>query len=210
VFTGLIESIGTVADILPSARARRFRIEAIDLLNDLKSDDSVAVNGVCLTVEKPTKTGFEAAAVDETLRRTTLGELKRGDRIHLERAMRLSDRLGGHMVQGHVDELGVVRGLESHGESKLLTIGLSSLAMRYVVEKGSIAVDGVSLTVASMGPRECRMALVPHTLSRTLLGNLKPGRKVNIETDMIARYLERLRNTTPGIEPKNLEWLEYA
>jgi riboflavin synthase len=210
MFTGLIETIGTIAEVVPLSKAKRFRIEPKDLLDDLKPDDSISVNGVCLTVEKLTGSGFESAAVDETLRRTTLGGLRRGDRVHLERAVRLSDRLGGHLVQGHVDEIGVVRSLESGGESRLLTIGLSRQAMWYVVEKGSISVDGVSLTVASMGPRECRLALIPHTLNRTLLGGLRPGRKVNIETDMIARYVERLMNTAPVMRPENPDHIEYA
>jgi len=192
MFTGLIETVGRVKRIVPGKGATRLTI-ASDLPSAaLRDGESVAVDGVCLTVARRSGTGFDADAVAETLSRTTLGRLRAGDLVHLERALALGERLGGHLVQGHVDAVGTVLSLSRSGDDVRLTVGLPASLRRFVVEKGSIAVHGVSLTVAAMRPRGFAVALIPATLAGTKLGRLKPGDGVNLEVDVIARYLEAL------------------
>jgi riboflavin synthase len=183
MFTGLVQSTGTVA----SFEGGRLRVEAP--LEDLSEGDSVAVNGVCLTAAAVDGEGFAADVVEETLRRSSLGSLSTGDLVNLELPLRPSDRLGGHIVQGHVDGLGTV---ESLGEDGTLRVSAPAELLRYVVEKGSIAIDGVSLTVAEVDGDGFAVALIPETLERTTLGAAGPGAPVNLEVDVVAKYVEKL------------------
>jgi riboflavin synthase len=207
MFTGIVEGTGTVAALAAAdASGARLEVEAPFLAGDLRPGESVAVNGCCLTVARATAAGFAADLVAETLRRTALGGLAVGDLVNLERPMVLGGRLGGHLVQGHVD--GVARvldrtatGPEGSGEpqggapvgrGQEVRIELPPGLGRYVVEKGSVAVDGVSLTVAGVGPGWFAVALVPHTLEVTTLGRRRPGDPVQLEVDVVAKYVERL------------------
>jgi riboflavin synthase len=194
MFTGIVEGTGTVAALAVAAGGggARLEVEAPFLAGDLRPGESVAVNGCCLTVAEPTPGGFAADLVAETLRRTALGGLAAGAAVNLERPMALGGRLGGHLVQGHVD--GVARVLERTpvGDGEEVRVELPPGLERYVVEKGSIAVDGVSLTVAGVGPGWFAVALVPHTLEVTTLGRRRPGDPVQLEVDVIAKYVERL------------------
>jgi riboflavin synthase len=183
MFTGLVQATGTVVAI----GGGRLRVEAPGL--DLREGDSVAVSGVCLTATEVAGHGFAADVVEETLSRSSLGALADGDSVNLELPLRPSDRLGGHIVQGHVDGVGAV---ESLGDDGALRVTASSELLRYVVEKGSIAVDGVSLTVAEVDDDGFSVALIPETLERTTLGRAEPGRPVNIEVDVMAKYVEKL------------------
>ena len=194
MFTGIVEGTGTVAAlaVADGGGGARLEVEAPFLAGDLRLGESVAVNGCCLTVAEPTPGGFAADLVAETLRRTALGGLAAGDAVNLERPLALGGRLGGHLVQGHVD--GVARVLERKpvGEGEEVRVELPPDLERYVVEKGSIAVDGVSLTVAGVGPGWFAVALVPHTLEVTTLGRRRPGDPVQLEVDVVAKYVERL------------------
>jgi riboflavin synthase len=192
MFTGIVEHLGHVAGIEPRGDGRRLRIGCGALLEDAALGESVSVSGCCLTVIERWPGGFSAEAVPETLSRTTLGELKGGDAVNLERPMRLSDRLGGHLVQGHVDGVGKVTGVAQEGGGRRVTVSIPAELRRYVAEKGSIAVDGVSLTVARIVPEGCEIAYIPHTLAVTLAGGYRSGTRVNLEVDVIARYLARL------------------
>jgi riboflavin synthase len=184
MFTGLVQATGRVATIDDG----RIRVEADPQL-ELREGDSIAVSGVCLTATEVNGVSFAADVVPETLRRSSLGSLGQGDRVNLELPLRASDRLGGHIVQGHVDAVGTV---ESLGDDGVLRITASPDALRYVVEKGSIALDGVSLTVAEVDDDGFAVALIPETLERTTLAGLEPGSAVNVEVDVLAKYVEKL------------------
>jgi riboflavin synthase len=206
MFTGIVEGTGTVAALAAAAdgSGARLEVEAPFLAGDLRLGESVAVNGCCLTVAEATGDGFAADLVAETLRRTALGGLAAGDLVNLERPMTLGGRLGGHLVQGHVDGVARVLGGSEGARSAPpapeagaragyeLRIELPPELERYVVEKGSVAVDGVSLTVAGVGPGWFAVALVPHTLEVTTLGRRRPGDPVQLEVDVVAKYVERL------------------
>lgn len=192
MFTGLIEEGGRVAGIRPAEQGARLEVAAQCVLDGLEPGDSVAVNGACLTAVEIGPEGFAVDCVAETLRRTSLGGLAVGDRVNLERPMRLGDRLDGHLVQGHVDGVGTVRAATPEGESTVLEISAPAGLLRYIVEKGSIAVDGVSLTVAARRPDAFTVALIPHTMSVTTLGPQAVGRAVNLEVDVVAKYVESL------------------
>jgi riboflavin synthase len=191
MFTGLVQQLGT----LTSLDGGRLAVTAA-LAGDLSEGDSVAVNGACLTATSVTPGGFTADVMEETLRRTALGSLRAGDPVNLELPLRAADRLGGHFVQGHVDGVGTVAAVHDEGFSRLVEIEADPGLMRYVVEKGSIAVDGVSLTVASLGEGTFGVSLIPETLERTTLGRASPGDSVNLEVDVLAKYVERLVGAT--------------
>ena len=191
MFTGLVATGGRVAAL----RGGRLTIE-LDAPLDLASGDSIAVNGVCLTASEVRDRGFDADVMGETLRRTTLGELEAGDRVNLEPALRASDRLGGHIVQGHVDGTGVVESVGSEGFARVVRVEAGPELLRYVVEKGSIAVDGVSLTVAEVDDESFSAGLIPETLERTTFGAMAVGRRVNLEVDVLAKYVEKLVSHT--------------
>jgi riboflavin synthase len=192
MFTGLVEEAGRVAEVRRGEAGARLAIAASAVLEGLGVGDSVAVNGACLTAVEVTGEGFAVDAVAETLRRTALGGLAAGDRVNLERPMRLGDRLDGHLVQGHVDGVGTVRAARPEGESAVLEVAAPAALLRYVVEKGSIAVDGVSLTVAERLADAFTVALIPHTMAVTTLGPGAVGRTVNLEADVVAKYVEAL------------------
>jgi riboflavin synthase len=187
VFTGLVAGTGKVRAL----RDGRLEVET-PLAAELSAGDSIAVNGVCLTAMDPTADGFAADVMPETLRRSSLGPLAAGDEVNLELPLRASDRLGGHVVQGHVDGVGTVRETQADGFARVVTIGAAADLLRYVVEKGSIAVDGISLTVAALRPGGFSVAVIPYTLDHTNLRAARPGDRVNLEIDVIAKYVERL------------------
>jgi riboflavin synthase len=199
MFTGLVEDIGTVESVETSAEGARLRI-ATRLAAEIASGDSVAVNGVCLTATAVDGGGFEAEAMNRTLGVTALGGLDAGDRVNLERAMKASDRLGGHIVQGHGDGVGEVLATEDDGFARRLRVALGADLTRYVVEKGSIALNGVSLTVAALGDGWIEVSLIPETLGRTTLGEAAVGERLNVECDVVAKYVERLAAPFAGKE----------
>jgi riboflavin synthase len=175
----------------PRGRLLRLAIRSPGLASQVRSGDSVAVNGACLTISEEDAAQLLFDVVAETLARTSLGDLGRGSRVHLERALRAGDRLDGHIVQGHVDETGRVRELRREGADVRLFVDTSEDFAELLVEKGSVAVDGVSLTVVDVEPAGFDVALVPHTLEVTMLGELAPGRRVNLEADVLGKYVKR-------------------
>lgn len=192
MFTGLVEDLGRVAAVDATADGARITLQTA-LAPQIGLGDSVAVNGVCLTATTIDGDRFTADVMHESLRRSSLGELRAGDPVNLELALRADARLGGHIMQGHVDGLAHVAGVEDDGFAKVVTITPDDPALlRYVVEKGSIAVDGVSLTVARIDDEGFAVSLIPETLERTNLGVAAPGRPVNLEVDVLAKYVEKL------------------
>jgi len=191
VFTGLVQDLGTVAAVDATDDGVRLRLRT-SLAGDIGEGDSVAVNGVCLTATEVTADAFAADVMQESLRRSSLGGVDAGSQVNLELAMRASDRLGGHIVQGHVDGLGTVSGVREDGFSRVVTVDAPADVLRYVVEKGSIAVNGVSLTVSAIGDDWFEVSLIPETLERTTLGGAAAGTPVNLEVDVLAKYVEKL------------------
>jgi len=189
VFTGIIEEIGIVKGI----GRDRLAFEVVEALEGMREGDSIAVNGACLTVVSLEKRGFSANITAETLRRTNLGGLHRDDRVNLERALVLGGRLGGHLVLGHVDDTGEVMDIKGEEGGQVMRISAPAKLMPYIVDKGSIAVDGVSLTVAAFEAFSFSVSLAPYTMEKTTLGVRRPGDVVNLETDVIAKYIERLK-----------------
>lgn len=198
VFTGLIESVGRIQSIELDGGEATLVIEAPGICEGLAVGDSIAVSGPCLTAVKVTATTFHTVASAETLQRTTLGQRQAGDRVNLERALRASDRLGGHFVSGHVDGTGTLRRIIPEGESKRLTISMPPALRNYFVEKGSVAVDGISLTVASVDSDTFDVVIIPHTLQHTTLSEAVPGTTFNLEADMLAKYVERILMAREG------------
>jgi riboflavin synthase alpha subunit len=199
VFTGLVREVGRVAALDRDERGAWLRVEA-ELAGEVAAGDSVAVAGACLTVAERAGGAFEADAINQTLSLTTLGERRPGDRVNLEPALRAGDPLGGHLVQGHVDGVARVLGVVADGASRRLRVALPAELRRYVVPRGSIALDGVSLTVAGVVGDAVEVALIPETLERTTLGEAGEGYRLNVEVDLIARHLERLVQGFVGSE----------
>jgi riboflavin synthase len=197
MFTGLVADLGHVARVDRTADGVRLTVES-PLARELGEGDSVAVNGVCLTAVGICGDRFGADVMHETLRRSSLGDVDEGGRVNLELALRADARLGGHMVQGHVDGVGAVAGVREEGFARVVTIEAPPDLLRYVVEKGSIAVDGVSLTVAEVGDATFAVSLIPETLQRTNLGSAAPGTPVNLEVDILAKYVEKIVAHPPG------------
>jgi riboflavin synthase len=191
MFTGLIADLGSVAAVEQDDDGATLEI-ASGLARDLREGDSIAVNGVCLTATDVDGAGFRAQAMAETLRRSSLARLHAGARVNLELALRAEDRLGGHIVQGHVDGLATVSAVRDEGFSRVLSFEVEPALARYLVEKGSVAVDGVSLTVSALEERSFSVSLIPETLQRTNLGQVSEGAIVNIEVDILAKHVERL------------------
>jgi riboflavin synthase len=192
VFTGIVREVGVVASVAGDAGGLRLDVQAPLTAGAAAVGDSVSVNGCCLTAVAVGDGRIEFDAVPETLARTSLGRLVAGSRVNVEPALRAGEPLGGHYVQGHVDGLGAVRGVEAEGEGRRVWFDAPPDLLRHVVEKGSIAVDGTSLTVAALDAEGFAVALVPHTLTATTLGDLRAGDAVNLETDVLAKYVERL------------------
>jgi riboflavin synthase len=191
VFTGLVESTATVRRVERNGDGAHLELET-PLAHELAKGDSVAINGVCLTAVAVDGDAFRADVMAETLRRSSLGPLNEGDRVNVELPLRAGDRMGGHVVQGHVDGTGTVESVEDEGFARVVRIAAPPEILRYVVEKASIAVDGVSLTVADVDDSSFTVSLIPETLERTTLGDATPGRVVNLEVDVLAKYVEKL------------------
>jgi riboflavin synthase len=199
MFTGLIQDIGKVETLESGADGARLRI-ATSLGPEIALGDSVAVNGACLTATAADDSGFETEAMNQTLAVTALGGVETGSRVNLELAMRASDRLGGHIVQGHVDGVGTVAAVSEDGFARRLRAALAPELLRYAVDKGSISLSGVSLTIAELGDGWVEVSLIPETLERTNLGTLEPGDNLNVECDIVAKYVERLLAPFAGKE----------
>ena len=219
MFTGLIEEVGQVAGIRPQGgQLQRTELKAELVLEDAAVGDSIDINGACHTVvELVGRDLFAVESVPETLARTTMGQLRVGDPVNLEHSLRVTDRLGGHLVLGHVDGVGTVRRFEATGEGKLLEIAPPVELSRYIATKGSIAVDGISLTVADLLNGSFTIAIIPHTLQHTNLSQIRAGSRVNLEVDVLARYVERLMSAensgcgppTSGLSLEGLRDLGY-
>jgi riboflavin synthase len=188
VFTGLVAGKG----VIRALRDGRLEVET-PLATELSPGDSIAVNGICLTAVEPNGGSFAADVMPETLRRTSLAPLGEGDEVNIELPLRAGDRLGGHFMQGHVDDTGTVESVREDGFSRVVRVSAPQELLRYVVDKGSIAVDGVSLTVSSVDDEGFEVSLIPETLRQTTLGAATPGRPVNLEVDVLAKYVEKLR-----------------
>jgi riboflavin synthase len=193
MFTGIIQTVGKIAAIAQKGGDARLRINTGSLdMSNVNTGDSIAVSGVCLTAVEHSASGFTADVSGETLARTTLGQRRPGDAVNLEKALTLNTPLGGHLVSGHVDGVGTVVSRETEGRSVRFQFEAPATLARYIAEKGSICVDGVSLTVNTVNGAKFEVNIVPHTLAQTTLGSFQPGSKVNLEVDLLARYLERL------------------
>lgn len=192
MFTGIIEELGTVLELKRGSNSSQISIQADRVLDDVKLGDSIAINGVCLTVTGFDRHRFSADMMAETLARTNLGDLSSGHKVNLERASRLGDRMGGHLVQGHVDGIGRLAEEQVVDIARVLRIQAPSEVLKYTVAKGSIAIDGISLTVVALFPDSFTVSIIPHTAAMTTLGFKKPGATVNLEADIIGRYVERL------------------
>ena len=191
MFTGLVADLGTVTAVDATADGVRLAVRT-SLAPEISEGDSVSVNGVCLTATRVVDGQFSADVMQESLRRSSLGEIVSGSSVNLELPLRASDRLGGHVVQGHVDGVAVVRSVDEDGFARVVTFDAPQDLLRYVVEKGSIAVDGVSLTVSAIDDDSFSVSLIPETLERTTLGTAEVGRPVNLEVDVLAKYVEKL------------------
>jgi riboflavin synthase len=192
MFTGLIEEIGIVRGVRPQGSGARLTIEARLVMGDVRIDDSVSINGACQTVVSRTEWTFDVEAVEETIAKTTLGRFQTGKRVNLERALQLGSRLGGHIVQGHVDTRGTVTRIEQKQGSWLLTVAFPHEYERYVIPVGSICIDGVSLTTARVQGNHLTVSVIPHTWAHTTLGELASGAAVNLEFDVIGKYIEKM------------------
>ncbi len=204
IFTGIIEETGTINRIDRGVNSSRINIKASTVLKGTKIGDSIAINGVCLTVTSLGDSHFIADIMAETLAKTNLGQLSSGQPVNLERAVRLGDRMGGHLVQGHVDGLGLIVEQKKMDIATILRIKAEPALLAYVVTKGSIAIDGISLTVVDVLADSFTISLIPHTFANTTLGYKKPGDSVNLETDIIGRYVERLITKSPDQEKSGL------
>ena len=200
MFTGIVQELGRVESVESSEEGARLGIAA-ELTAELKAGDSVAVNGACLTATSAEGGAFTADVMRQTLDLTTLGELEVGSPVNLELPLRPTDRLGGHVVQGHVDGTASVAGLATEGFAQRLRVELPDELLAYVVERGSVAIEGVSLTIAALEDPVLEVSLIPETLERTTLGDLEPGDRVNVECDVLARYVRRQLSAEPGLSP---------
>jgi riboflavin synthase len=198
MFTGLIQDIGTITEVVNNREGREFVIET-KLIDSIAIDDSVATNGVCLTATQVSQTGFRCQAVPMTLEKTNLGELTLGSKVNLELSLKAHDRLGGHMVQGHVSGNGKITQIKDLGKTWEVTMGFPTILRKYMILEGSIAIDGISLTIARLSDQDLTLAIIPHTLEKTTLGVKKVGDSVNIEVDMVAKYIESFLTRDPAL-----------
>ena len=192
MFTGIVEEIGTIKAIQKGASSAILRIQAAKIMTDMHIGDSIAVNGICLTVTEFSASEFAADVMHETLNRTNLGQLRQGSSVNLERAMAANGRFGGHIVSGHVDGVGTVSNIQRDDNAIWYTISAGPEILKYIVEKGSITIDGTSLTVARVSDKDFAISAIPHTVAITILGQKKVGDKVNLENDIIGKYVEKL------------------
>jgi len=209
MFTGLVKEIGKVKSVIPNSEGKLLVIESKELISNIEIDDSVSVNGACQTAVKVEKDYFTVQAVHVTLQKSTLGALRAGDEVNLELALQLSDRLGGHIVQGHVNDMGTIVSISNQGRNYLVRIQVSKEQMKYIVKEGSITLDGISLTVADVDTdsRIFTVSIIPHTWENTVLRNRSVGCKINIEVDILGKYIENLLNYRNSAEPLSDEWL---
>ncbi len=210
MFTGLVKEMGQLVSSVTTAEGKRLKIKAPKLIGEIAVDDSVSVNGVCQTAVKIDGDCFEMIAVHTTLEKTTLGKLKQGDNVNLELALRASDRLGGHIVQGHVNGTAELQHVENFGENYNLRFKIHSDLRKYIIAEGSIAIDGISLTVSAIGDHWFGVTIIPHTWHNTVLGQRSVGDKVNIEVDVLAKYIENLITFNSKPNPSNISesWLK--
>jgi riboflavin synthase len=209
MFTGLIQEIGKVASAGRHGTLMNITIDAFDVLRGMRIGDSVSINGACQTVTSFDSSSFTVQAVEETLRRTTLGKLSRGDKVNLEPSLKLGERLGGHLVQGHVDGTGEITHIGGSRENKLISISPPQDIMKYIVEKGSVAINGISLTVTFAKAAEFGVSVIPLTLETTTLGSARVGDRVNLETDIISKYVEKLLGSKNTLTMNRLGELGY-
>ena len=192
MFTGIVEEVGRVSSIKNSTNSAILTIEAEKVLEESKIGDSISVNGVCLTVTDISSKSFSADIMHESLKRSSLGELKKGSRVNLERALKLSTRLGGHIVSGHIDGVGKIKSIKKDDNAVWYCIEAKEKILKYIIEKGSVAIDGISLTVAEENDKDFSVSVIPHTRAASNLSEKKIGSRVNIENDCIAKYVEKL------------------
>jgi riboflavin synthase len=190
MFTGLIQEVGVIESIITNAEGKEFIIKAPHLIKDIAIDDSVATNGVCLTTTSIRGDTFKVQAIHMTLEKTSIGYLRTGDKVNLELSMRPMDRMGGHMVQGHVNTLGKIKAIKTIGENWEIEVSFAAEFRKYMISEGSITLDGISLTIARLTGQTLTVAIIPHTLEKTTLSSKKVGDHLNIEVDMIAKYIE--------------------
>ncbi len=202
MFTGIVEEIGIIKTIVAVLLGKRFFIEAQAVLTDLHIGDSIAVNGACLTVTEFNQQGFWVEAVAETLRLTNLGHLHEGSGVNLERSMTLQKRLGGHLLQGHVDATGTITAIRPEGQALLITVAFPAALRKYMIKKGYIGFDGMSLTLIDVHPTEFTLTLIPHTQDVTIARDYQIGQVINLEVDMLAKYIENF--VKPAESPAHL------
>lgn len=206
MFTGLIQELGTIQSITSNAEGKEFIIKAPKLIKEIEIDDSVATNGVCLTATAIQGDTFKVQAVHMTLEKTSIGHLRVGDKVNLELSLRPQDRLGGHMVQGHVNTLGKIKQIKTIGENWEIEVAFSPEYRKYMISEGSITLDGISLTIARLSDQTLTVAIIPHTLEKTTLSAKKIGDVLNIEVDMVAKYIENFLRFDKGSRKE--EWAQ--
>jgi riboflavin synthase len=210
MFTGIIEDIGTIEKVSPISGGISLTIRSKKIIEDIAENDSVCIDGVCLTVTKFDKNSFLVDAVGATLEKTTFNKVKAGTLVNLERSLRLSDRLGGHLVQGHVNGIGIITEIKKLGENYLVKIVIPEELERYLIKEGSIAINGISLTIAELNKSEISISVIPHTWQNTNLKDKKVNEKVNVEIDILAKYVEKLLAKNNNNPDKNITegWLK--
>jgi riboflavin synthase len=204
MFTGLIQEIGTVVSVSQNKEGKEFIIKAPVLIKEIQIDDSVATNGCCLTATEIKGETFKVQAVHMTLQKTSIGLLRPNDKVNLELSLRPQDRLGGHFVQGHVNAMAKIKQIKTIGENWEVEVSFPTELRKYMISEGSVTLDGISLTIAKLGPESLTVAIIPHTLEKTTLGTKKAGDHLNLEVDMIAKYIENFLSLDKGSRKE--EW----